>query len=214
VGTVVFDFDSTLINCESLDELLARVLAGQPERIAEVAAITVAGMEGRLAFEESLRRRLAIARPRRAEVEAFGRDAVGMLTPRMEALVSGLRAEVWIVSGALRETVLPVAARLGVPESRVLATRVAWSETDDDGTLERVTECRTKVEHLEPLSAGWARPRVMVGDGMTDHAPYRAGLVDHFVAFTAVVRRAPVVATGAPEAASVPELEYLLGRWL
>jgi D-3-phosphoglycerate dehydrogenase len=131
----------------------------------------------------------------------------------MEALVSGLRAEVWIVSGALFETVLPVAARLGVPASRVLATRVAWSETED-GALERVTECRTKVEHLQPLSAGWARPRIMVGDGMTDHAPHAAGLVDHFVAFTAVVRRAPVVKTGAPEAASVPELEYLLRRWL
>jgi len=211
VGTVVFDFDSTLIDCESLDELLARVLAGQPERIAEVAAITVAGMEGRLEFPESLGQRLAIARPTRADVEAFGREAIDRLTPGMEALVSGLSAEVWIVSGALRETVLPAAARLGVPESRVLATGVAWSES---GELERVTECRTKVEHLKPLSEGWARPRIMVGDGITDHAPHAAGLVDHFVAFTAVVRREAVVQTAAPEAASVPELEYLLGQWL
>jgi HAD superfamily phosphoserine phosphatase-like hydrolase len=214
VGTVVFDFDSTLIDGESLDELLARVLAGQPERIAEVHEITVAGMEGRLEFQASLAQRLAIARPTLAAVEAFGREAVGRLVPGTEAFVKRLiqRAEVWIVSGALREAVLPAAARLGVPESRVLATGVAWSQAD--GTLERVTECRTKIEHLEPLSEGWARPRVMVGDGITDHAPYAAGLVDHFVAFTAVVRREPVVQTGAPEAASVPELEYLLGRWL
>ena len=211
MGTVVFDFDSTLIDCESLDELLARVLAGQPERITEVAAITVAGMEGRLVFEESLGQRLTIARPTRADVEAFGREAIDRLTPGMEALISGLSAEVWIVSGALRETVLPAAARLGVPDSRVLATGVAWSES---GELERVTECHTKVEHLKPLSKGWARPRIMVGDGITDHAPYAAGLVDHFVAFTAVVRREAVVQTGAPEAATVPELEYLLGQWL
>jgi HAD superfamily phosphoserine phosphatase-like hydrolase len=211
VGTVVFDFDSTLIDGESLDALLTRVLAGQPDRIAEVHGITDAGMEGRLEFQDSLRLRLAIARPSREEVEAFGREAVGMLVPGMEALVTNLRAEVWIVSGAVRETVLPVAERLGVPEDRVLATRVAWSE---HGTLADVTECRTKVEHLQPLSEGWARPRILVGDGMTDYAPHAAGLVDHFVAFTAVVRREPVVATGAPEAASVPELEYLLGRWL
>jgi HAD superfamily phosphoserine phosphatase-like hydrolase len=213
VATVVFDFDSTLIDCESLDELLARVLAGRPERIARVHEITVAGMEGRLAFRDSLEQRLAIARPTRADVEAFGREAVGRLTPGMEALVTGLagRAEIWIVSGALRETVLPVAARLGVPPGRVLATRVAWSP---EGTLERVMECRTKVEHLQTRSEGWAPPRILVGDGMTDHAPHAAGLVDHFLAFTAVVRRAPVVATGAPEAADVAELEYLLGRWL
>ena len=45
---------------------------------------------------------------------------------------------------------------------------------------------------------------------MSDYALKEAGIVDHFVAFTGIARRAPVVATGAPEAASVDELEYVL----
>ena len=52
----------------------------------------------------------------------------------------------------------------------------------------------------------------MVGDGMSDHAVHAQGLVDHFIVFTAHVRREPVVATGAPEARDVAELEYLLDR--
>ena len=209
--TVLFDLDSTLITCESLDELLARALSGQPERVAEVHAITRAGMEGRIDFRESVDRRLALARPARAEAEAFGQEALERLTPGMEELIAGLAAEVWIVSGGLREVVLPVAARLGVPPERVRATRPDWSA---EGELRGLLECDTKVEQLRAPAASWPRPAVIVGDGMSDHAPLAAGLVDHFIAFTAHVRRAPVVATGAPEARSVPELEYLLAQLL
>jgi hypothetical protein len=47
---------------------------------------------------------------------------------------------------------------------------------------------------------------------MTDYEPFRAGLVDHFIAFTANVRRASVVATGAPEARSAEDLRRFLAK--
>ncbi|MHC4550052.1 MAG: HAD-IB family phosphatase [Planctomycetota bacterium] len=211
MATIVFDFDSTLVPCESLDELLARALAEQPERVAEIRAITEDGMEGRIPFRESVERRLALAQPTRAEAEELGTELESRIVPGMEELIQGLRAEVWIASGGLREVLLPVAKRLGVSTRRVLGTRVSWSAA---GLLERVVECGGKVEQLQPRSAAWARPRIMVGDGMTDHAVFAEGLVDHFAAFTGIARREAVVATGAPEAASVRELEYLLASWL
>ena len=209
--TVVFDFDSTLISCESLDELIARALAGQPEQVEEVRAITRAGMEGRIDFRESVERRLALARPTRSEAEAFGREALDYLTPGIDKLIAGLEAEVWIVSGGLCEVIMPVAERLAVAPARVRATRPDWSK---DGELRGLSRCGTKVEQMREPAASWARPAVIVGDGMSDHAPLAAGLVDHFIVFTEHVRRAPVVATGAPEARSVPELEYLLAQLL
>ncbi|MEJ2321910.1 MAG: phosphoserine phosphatase SerB, partial [Gammaproteobacteria bacterium] len=51
---IVFDMDSTLIQCEVIDELAKR--AGVGER---VAAITEAAMRGEIDFNESFRRRLA-----------------------------------------------------------------------------------------------------------------------------------------------------------
>ena len=79
-GTVLFDFDSTLIDRESLDEMLSESLAQRPGDAARVRAITDAGMEGRLDFGESLAQRLAIASPTRAQVEAFGHRAIRHLT--------------------------------------------------------------------------------------------------------------------------------------
>jgi HAD superfamily phosphoserine phosphatase-like hydrolase len=207
VPVIAFDFDSTLIRCESLDEILARALRDRPERAAEVRAITDAGMEGRIPFVESVRRRLAITRLRRDAVEAFADEAVGLLTPGIAALIGRLDAEVWIVSGALREVLLPAAAHLGVPGSRVLGTVARWSR---DGGLEEFIDCREKADLLAGRTDRWDRPRTIVGDGMSDHAVFARGLVDRFVAFTAHARRAAVVATGAPEARDVRELEYLL----
>jgi len=211
VATVVFDFDSTLITCESLDEMLARVLDGRPHDAARVRALTNAGMEGRISFCDALEQRLAIAKPSHAQAEAFGREAVELLTPGMAELVAGLGADVWIVSGGLREVLLPVAAHLGLAADRVLGTCALWSP---DGALAGIDHCREKTDLAAAAAAGWTTPRVGVGDGMSDYALLGAGHVDHFVAFTAHVRRAPVVATGAPEARSVRELEYLLAELL
>ena len=194
--TVAFDFDSTLISCESLDELLSELLTGRPEDAARVRALTVEGMEGHISFCESLTRRLAIARPTHDQLEAFGTRILKHLTPGIEVVVGD---DAWIVSGALEEIVWPVSDYLGVPRERVLAS-----------SLDR--ECLEKHELVAPVAADWPAPRIAVGDGMSDYALLREGLVDHFIAFTAHVRREAVIATGAPEARSVSELQYALAR--
>jgi len=178
--------------------------------VAEVRALTAAGMEGKVPFAESLRRRLEIAAPTRAQAEALGREAAAWVTPGLPELLARLPAEVWVVSGGLTEVIAPAAARVGVPPERILATRARW---DADGALLGV-EPADKVALLAARAGGWRPPRILVGDGMTDYEPFRRGLVDHFVAFTLHARRAAVLATGAPEAATVPDLEYLLRRWL
>lgn len=187
--------------------MLAELLSG--DAAAKVRAITDDGMEGRIAFCDSLERRLAIARPTRSQVEAFGRRALDHVTPGLPELIGKLSAEVWIVSGGLQEALYPVAERLGVPRGRVLGTEVEWAA---DGALAGV-RCLDKPARVAEAAASWARPRVVVGDGMSDHALLAAGLVDEFIAFTAHVRRAAVVATGCPEARTVTELEYALRRF-
>lgn len=209
--TVVLDFDSTLIDHESLDELLAGLLACRPGAADEVRAITDAGMEGRIPFRQSMERRLAILAPTRGQVEDHAQGLPDRVTPGMAELLAGLRAEVWIVSGGLVEMLLPTTRALGVPDTRVVGTIVRWN---DDGTFSGLVRCGPKEEALAGPAASWSRPRVMVGDGMSDHAVLAAGLVDRFVAYTEHVRREPVIATGEPEARDVAELRYLLESWL
>jgi hypothetical protein len=70
---------------------------------------------------------------------------------------------------------------------------------------------RDKPEQILMHAASMPPPRILVGDGMTDYEPFRRGLVDRFIAFTANVRRRSVLATDAPEAPTAARLRQMLG---
>ena len=62
MATVIFDFDSTLIRVESLEEILRPQLEARPHLATAMEEITQRGMEGQISFRDSLEQRLAIAR--------------------------------------------------------------------------------------------------------------------------------------------------------
>lgn len=218
MACVIFDFDSTLIREESLEVLLAPQLAGQDDKLAALQAITHQGMNGELDFATSLGRRLAIAAPDRATVARYGLAARDKLTPGMPDLITDLRqrgVKVRIVSGGLREAILPVAHHLGLPDDAVHAVQLRWHGDGSFAGVDHEDAFSTgKVAGLRTRAPQWSPPRIVVGDGMTDAAIWQAGLADHFVAFTAHVRRHAVLATGAPEATNVTTLRNLLEAWL
>ena len=74
----VFDMDSTLIDCEVIDELAAAAGVGE-----EVAAITASAMRGELDFDESFRTRLAL-------LKGLNSPAVDVLADRLP-IKEGLR---------------------------------------------------------------------------------------------------------------------------
>lgn len=191
VSTVVFDCDSTLSALEGIDEL-AR------EHRAEIEALTDAAMRGELALEQVYGRRLELVRPTLAQVHALGRRYIERLVPDATAVVAALRAErvdVRIMSGGLRQAVLPLAEHLGLEPQQVAAVDVHF---DADGAYRGF-------DTASPLARGggkrdllclWRRelrgPVMMVGDGATDLEA--RDVADLFVAYAGVVSRVPVIA--------------------
>jgi D-3-phosphoglycerate dehydrogenase / 2-oxoglutarate reductase len=60
---IIIDFDSTFTQVEALEELADISLKGNPKRaeiVQQIKAITDLGMDGKISFNESLTRRLAL----------------------------------------------------------------------------------------------------------------------------------------------------------
>lgn len=208
---VIFDFDSTLISCESLEKILT------PADPVAFHGITEAGIRGEIPFSESLEKRLQMAAPTRQSVIDFGRKAHEWLTPGFDALIAKLHHrhnQVWIVSGAMREALLPLGKRLGIPESHILGVQLLWGS---DGAFQGVNPSdgfsRSKVEGAQAAGVPWARPAIAVGDAMSDYNLYRQGLVDRFIAYTEHFRCEEVLRLGVEEANNVSELTKLLERY-
>jgi phosphoserine phosphatase len=189
---LVLDADSTLFTIEGIDEL-AR-LAGCFE---EVRAATARMMDSSGMNPEVYRQRLRVVSPTPAMLEQLARLYRESATPGAAELVaaaSECKVGVRILSGGIREALLPAARDLGIREEHVYAVTLL---PDQEGRLTRLQEPATlaQADGKSRLVRAWkdAGARIlMAGDGMSDLEA--AAHADLFVGFGGVVRRAAVEA--------------------
>ncbi len=214
VGTVLFDADSTLSAIEGIDWLAA--LRG-PDMAREIAVLTDCAMNGLVPLDDVYAERIARIRPTRAELDALAHAYIERIVPGTAALFAALHragVTVHVISGGLRDALLPLAAHLGVAPEQVHAVSLRSPRGDDvldaiDGDQPLSTQGGKPVIVQRLLYANtMKRPIAFVGDGSTDAAAQP--LVDRFIAFTGVVRRPGVVAVADAEARSMAELTALL----
>jgi D-3-phosphoglycerate dehydrogenase len=63
IRNIIIDFDSTIVADESLEVLFSYALKDDPlreETVQKIAAITAAGMNGDIPFDQSLSQRIAL----------------------------------------------------------------------------------------------------------------------------------------------------------
>jgi phosphoserine phosphatase len=191
-NSVIIDVDSTLSGIEGIDWLAA--LRGA-EVEAWSAALTERAMEGKLPIEAVYSERMKAVKPGLTEIERLGQVYIERMAPRARETLSELRAhgiELVMVSGGLREAILPLARELGVDESRVHAVSVFFDkEGNYAGFDERSLLTQQLGKRATVRDMGLKGPILAVGDGMTD-SEIRP-VVDGFAAFTGFMRREPVV---------------------
>ena len=192
-SSVVLDVDSTLCGIEGIDWLAARRGPQAGRRIAE---LTDRAMNGDLALDAVYGERLGAVRPSRGDLEALASAYEQALAPGAAAAIERMREagrRIVLVSGGIRNAILPVARRLGIDDLDVHAVNVL---VDNDGEYETYDAHSpiTTAEGKRSVVAALALPRrlVAVGDGATDLAI--RPVADAFIAFTGYVRREPVVA--------------------
>ncbi len=189
---VCFDCDSTLSAIEGIDELARRVGLGE-----QMAALTHAAMNGEVTLQEVYAQRLDAIRPDRAAIDWVAELYIAQIVAGALATVSKLLqqgAEVHIVSGGLRQAILPLAHHLGIPAAQVHAVDVYFK---DDGSYQSfdqhalLAQTGGKAKVCQQLNPG-QKSLVMVGDGQTDLEAQQAGAT--VIGFGGVVARPAVQA--------------------
>ena len=211
MATILFDFDSTLISIESLDFLLASCLDNQPDEIQRIEAITQQGMNGEIPFHRALQQRLDLCAPNRTQVDALAQTISQKLTTGMPEFITALQQqghEIWIISGGLKPLILPVATVLNIPHDRVHAVDLCWDQTGAFTGIDMNNPfAHSKLDGARLLTQHWHTPTIIIGDGYTDYQLYAAGIADQFIPYTEHAQRAKILATHAPVARNVAELQ-------
>jgi phosphoserine phosphatase len=191
-ASVVLDVDSTLCGIEGIDWLAA--LRGA-DIGAKVTELTDRAMRGRIALDAVYGERLALVQPTRDEVEMLANIYQSALAPGAARAIRRLRdagRRVVLVSGGLREAILPVARKLGIPDADVHAVTARFTPTGEYAGHDTTSLLTTATGKRDVVEALALPPRVLaVGDGATDLAI--RPVVDAFAVFTGFVRRDTVV---------------------
>jgi phosphoserine phosphatase len=186
---VCFDVDSTVIAEEGIDTLAEYLGKGD-----EVAELTKQAMEGNTKFQDALKMRLDLMQPSKSQIETLLTEQPLALTNGVAQLVESLQkknVDVWLVSGGFRIMIEPVAEKLNIPITNIVANHILF---DEKGEYEGF-------DKEEPTSRDMGKPKaleqikstknyetmVMVGDGATDaqaKPPAKA-----FIGFGGVVER-------------------------
>lgn len=210
--TVVFDCDSTLSAIEGIDEL-----AGAHR--AAITELTETAMRGDVPLQDVYGRRLALIRPSRVAIDELAAQYIAAAVPDARETVAALHERgvaVRILSGGIRQAILPFAEWLGLTPADVQAVDIHF---DDAGRYAGFDEssplARSGGKHT--LLAAWRAslptPIVMVGDGVTDLEARPA--VEMFIAYAGVTHREAVVREADAvlnEQSMLGVLEYVLSR--
>ena len=124
---LIIDFDSTFVTVESLDELAHIVLKDNREstqRLETIRAITRAGIEGSIPFDESLSKRLKLLNINQKDIHAANIVLAKKVTPsfkRNKQFLMENAQNILIISGGFYEIAKQVANQ---PDSIISVTIV------------------------------------------------------------------------------------------
>jgi phosphoserine phosphatase len=186
---ICFDCDSTLSKIEGIDELAKRVGLGE-----QLSKLTNDAMNGIVPLEAVYQQRLSLIRPDKTSIDWVAGLYISEIVDGVKDVFATLLAqgkEVHIISGGLRQAILPLAAILGLAENRVHAVDIYFNE---DGSYQNYEQnsplARTggKADIVSALKG--QRSLVVIGDGKTDMEAKQAGAF--VIGFGGVVDRAIV----------------------
>jgi phosphoserine phosphatase len=187
---ICFDCDSTLSKIEGIDELARWAGVGEA-----MAKLTDAAMNGELPLEAVYSLRLETIQPDRASIDKLADLYIQEMVEGVKevfATLLGQGKDVHIISGGLRQAILPLANVLQVPEANVHAVDIYFNVDDSyKGYDENSPLARSggKAEICKQLLNGKSS-LVLVGDGKTDMEAKQPGVT--VIGFGGVCDRAVV----------------------
>ena len=193
----LFDFDSTLVKNESLNDVLGLALENDTEKISQIDKITKMAMEGLISPQDSMCQRLKLATINKELVNKISEKAKSQITSGMIDLISELKkhknVNIFIISGGFKEMIAPTAKILGIPQENIYANEFIY---DKNNTVEKAKDSillqnQGKVKTINKLKNDGILngKNIMIGDGFTDLETLLYNAVDDYICFCGVIER-------------------------
>ena len=213
---LIIDFDSTFVTVEALDELARICLKENLKKdkiLNEIMKITKLGMEGKIDFSVSLRKRLVLFKPTKTEIEKLISMLKKNISPsvkRNKEFFRKYKKNIYIVSGGFIEYIFPIVSEFGIEKNHVLANSFLFDKKGIYRGFDKnnmLTKKDGKSKAIKTLNLN--SDTYIIGDGHTDYVIKQKGQAKKFYAFTENIERAKVTTKADKIIKNFDELLYL-----
>ena len=192
----IIDYDSTFIKVESLDEL-SKISNGDDETINnKIREITNLGMEGKISFSDSLRKRIELIECNKEDIVKTVEILEKKVSDSFKNNVSFLKnnaENILIVSSGFHELIEPIVIQYGIKKENIFANKFLYDNNKVIGYDKKnpLSKSSGKVNVLKELKL---KGEVhVIGDGYTDYEIKKEGLANYFYLFIENIKRESVV---------------------
>ena len=192
----IIDYDSTFIKVESLDEL-SKISNGDDETINnKISEITNLGMEGKISFSDSLRKRIELIKCNKEDIVKTVEILEKKVSDSFKNNVSFLKnnaENILIISSGFHELIEPIVIQYGIKKENIFANKFLYDNNKVIGYDKKnpLSKSQGKVNILKELKL---KGEVhVIGDGYTDYEIKKEGLANYFYLFIENIKRESVV---------------------
>ena len=193
----IFDFDSTFIKIESLDLLAKFSQLTDKISIDKIEKITKEGMDGKISFYDSLRKRIQLINSNRNDliktVDHLKNEVSDSFNSNKNFINKNAEF-IYIVSSGFHEIIDPIVCNYGVKKENIYANNFIFNENDKIIGFDK----------LNPLSSTLGKVKIVkqlklkgtvhvIGDGYTDYEIKKKGYADYFYLFVENIKRDSLV---------------------
>jgi D-3-phosphoglycerate dehydrogenase / 2-oxoglutarate reductase len=214
----VFDFDSTFVQVEALEELAAISLKNhrqRDKRMKEIGRLTHLGVDGKIPFNESLDKRVALLEGQLVHIDALVKvlkRKVSVSIKRNKAFFKDNASNIWVISAGFQEFIQPIVKEYGIRPEQVLANTFTYSRdgkitgVDHNNLLSRHNGKRDQLKALKLKGEVY-----VIGDSYSDYIMKTGGINARFVAFTENIKREGITEKADQVAPSFDEFLFTRG---
>ena len=193
---LIIDFDSTFITKESLDELAHLVLLNHKdgvERLKSIKALTLSGMEGKIPFDLSLEKRIALINTNKNDIKQISSELSKEVSPSIKKnklFIKKNSSNILIFSGGFKEIIIPIVSEYGIKEKQIFANQFIYDSNGNVIGIDKNNNMSKKSGKVLMIKALKLSGKIdVIGDGFTDYEIKKSGLASNFYAFIENINR-------------------------
>src|SRR3990167_5158194 len=215
INNLILDVDSTVLGAEVLEELFILALPNVKTRkkiIKEVNAITDLGMTGKIPFNESLQKRVAMLSLTRSVLKKAAKLLANKFSRSFIKNLNLFRQKnVFFISGSFIEVIRPILTDLGFKKEQIFANSFKFNKREFLGVdlSNPLAQSGGKVVVARSFGLN-PEESLVIGDGYTDFEIKQEGLAKAFIYYGEFVIRENVRQKADYFISDFSQLELLL----